>query len=96
MKRYFIYTHSLSPKPKLISLHLVVHHMQVLRLFQVNKINGRVLHTLSDTDLKDLGVEAMGDRRYLLQLFKKRSDVVHIADDTPQVSIKRYIHYHLQ
>lgn len=38
-------------------------------MFRANKIKGRILAMLSDDDLKQLGVAALGDRKYLLHIF---------------------------
>lgn len=42
----------------------------VIQLFSVNRISGEVLPLLTDGDLKELGVAALGDRKLLLKYFK--------------------------
>ena len=42
---------------------------QVIEAFRANKIKGRVLAMLNDSDLTNLGIRAMGDRKYLLHIF---------------------------
>ena len=40
-------------------------------MFRTNEIKGRVLPMLDDEDLRQLGVAALGDRKYLLHIFKQ-------------------------
>jgi len=44
-----------------------------VELFRDNKIKGKTLPLLDDSDLRELGVKALGDRKHLLQLFKFRN-----------------------
>ena len=44
---------------------------EVVQIFRVNKISGSVLVLLSDTDMKELGLTALGDRKRLQFLLKK-------------------------
>ena len=46
----------------------------VIELFRVNRIRGPVLSLLTDAELKELGVAAMGDRKLLLKLFQSDSN----------------------
>jgi len=46
-------------------------------VFRANKIRGRVLAMLNDSDLTNLGVTAMGDRKYLLHIFASAGKVIH-------------------
>ena len=43
-------------------------------MFRTNKIKGRVLAMLNDDDLMNLGVRAMGDRKYLLHMFENAKE----------------------
>ena len=54
--------------------------LQVIEAFRANKIKGRILAMLSDDDLKQLGVAALGDRKYLLHIFtnSKKTEKVSI------------------
>ena len=45
----------------------------VIELFRVNRIRGPVLSLLTDAELKELGVAALGDRKLLLKLFQHTS-----------------------
>ncbi|XP_065892724.1 uncharacterized protein [Dysidea avara] len=47
---------------------------EVVELFRDNRIRGRTLPLLSDNDLRELGIKALGDRKHLLQLIKIRSN----------------------
>lgn len=38
---------------------------EVIQIFQLSKISGSVLVMLSDTDMKELGLTALGDRKRL-------------------------------
>ena len=51
----------------------------VIQLFNVNRISGEVLPLLSDGDLKELGVAALGDRKLLLKCFKALDLVVEVV-----------------
>ena len=42
----------------------------VVELFSVNRITGEVLSLLTEDDLKELGVAALGDRKLLLKALK--------------------------
>jgi len=44
---------------------------EVVELFRVNKIRGRVFKQLKEEDLKQLGLTALGDRRLLLHLLQQ-------------------------
>ena len=45
----------------------------VIELFRANRIRGPVLSMLTDDELKELGVAALGDRKILLKLFQHTS-----------------------
>ena len=47
-------------------------------MFRTNKIKGRVLAMLSDEDLRHLGVAALGDRKYLLHIFKSSKETAKV------------------
>ena len=51
----------------------------VINLFSVNRISGEVLPLLSDGDLKELGVAALGDRKLLLKHFKTADQLAENA-----------------
>jgi len=40
-------------------------------LFQKNKVDGSVVHQLTDSDLKDMGVQAFGDRQKIMTAFEQ-------------------------
>jgi len=40
------------------------------QLFQQHKVDGSVVHTLTDGDLKEMGIEAIGDRKKVLSAIK--------------------------
>lgn len=46
----------------------------VIELFRSNRIRGPVLSMLTDEELKELGVAALGDRKLLLKLFRPTPD----------------------
>lgn len=52
----------------------------VIELFRANRIRGPVLSTLTDEELKELGVAALGDRKLLLKLFQHTSDFTNSND----------------
>lgn len=51
-------------------------------MFRTNKIKGRVLAMLSDEDLRHLGVAALGDRKYLLHIFKSYKETAKVYKQT--------------
>ena len=46
----------------------------IVECFRVNKIRGRVLFLLSEDDMKQLGLGALGDRKYFQHVLHKRRD----------------------
>ena len=44
---------------------------EVVELFRVKKIRGRVFKLLKEEDLKQLGLTALGDRRLLIHLLQQ-------------------------
>ena len=49
----------------------------VIELFRVNRIRGPALSLLTEEDLKELGVAALGDRKILLKLFQPTTITGH-------------------
>ena len=62
----------------------------VIELFNVNRISGEVLPLLSDGDLKELGVAALGDRKLLLKCFKTLDLVVENSTRKVSATCKQY------
>ena len=50
---------------------------EVVKVFRCNKINGKVLSLLTEEDLKELGLAALGDRRLLSHLLKEFKKVIN-------------------
>ena len=50
---------------------------EVVKVFRSNKINGKVLSLLTEEDLKELGLAALGDRRLLSHLLKEFKKVIN-------------------
>ena len=46
----------------------------IVECFRVNKIRGRVLFLLSEDDMKQLGLGALGDRKYFQHILHNRRD----------------------
>ena len=44
---------------------------EVIELFRLNKIRGKVLKLLTDKDLQEMGLTAIGDRRLLSHLLQQ-------------------------
>lgn len=60
----------------------------VTELFRANRIRGEVLPLLTDTDLKELGVAALGDRKLLLKLFEPTTTMLSTVNDS--ISTKKH------
>ena len=52
----------------------------VIELFRVNRIRGQVLSMLTDEELKELGIVALGDRKLLLKFFQCTPDFANSTD----------------
>lgn len=65
----------------------------VVELFRVNRIRGPVLSLLTDTELKELGVTALGDRKLLLKLFQHASTSSETSCSTRN---NEKVHYNLR
>ena len=44
--------------------------LQVIEVFRTNKIMGKVMSQLTDSDLKELGIRALGNRKYFTLLVR--------------------------
>ena len=63
----------------------------VIELFRANRIRGQVLSMLTDAELKELGVTALGDRKILLKLFQRASDFENSNDKVLYTYIERFV-----
>ena len=58
----------------------------IIEIFRVNKIKGRVLPLLCDSDMEKLGLSALGDQKYFQHILHKAQE------EMSYIAVCGYIH----